>query len=753
MSWTEQDRPWRAAARDEDAAGDPAAEAAALRAAAETAAEAARRAEEVLERSRREREARARAAEEAARRAPAPLFPAASAPGVPASGTMPGSSETPATPGDVAAPTGGFDPADLSRGAQDPLPDDAPLQGDGAPRMSDSAAGVAAAPSAAQGFGGASGARLTEVIDQRARGLDPNAEAARRRADQAAARARQIRQRARWRMALLSCAFAMAYAAVAGSMAGLASEDPREPRAYDGSAGPIDAVRAEIHDRNGVVLAANLPVHSLFVRRNVLLDPEAAFRGLARIFPDMDREVLRRKLTQGANFQWIDRAITPAERLAVLDLGEPGLDFGPREQRFYPQGRLASHVLGGTQWGEEGELAAEIVGDAGVEAWFDERLRDAARAQEALRLSIDVRVQAALEDVLADAKAKFVARGATGIVMRARTGEILAMASLPNFDPNRRRSFFDPKDGPDDSPLFNRAVQGVYELGSVYKPFTAAMVMDMGMASPESMVETRGPLAIGRFRIGDSHRMPDALPLREVIVRSSNVGTAQWALRAGGERQKAFLTKFGLLDRTPVELPESSTGVPRFPSRWGEVNTATISFGHGVSGTLVNLAAGYAALVNGGLLVHPTLLADPPPPTEADRVIKPLTSVWIRDMLRGVVAERHGTASRAEVPGYEIGGKTGTADKPNGRGYSRDKVIATFASAFPIHDPELVVIVTMDEAEERGGAGKPRRTAGITAAPTVRALVERIAPILGMRPKPMAEPDKPAKPGLVAIRN
>ncbi|MGG7564796.1 peptidoglycan D,D-transpeptidase FtsI family protein [Rhodovulum sp. DZ06] len=728
MSDRDLERPWRAAppGPEERAAAE-----AARRAAAEAAARRAAEAET--------RAAEARAAAEAAAATPPAPAPWRAAP-------VPYRAETADLP-----QADGFDPAHLSHDAPEPLPDDAPLGG--AP-LGGSADAAAAPTDAAEDPGAAAprshsaaGARLTEVIDQRARGLDPNAEAARRRADIAAAALRAQRDRARWRMGLLGAAFALAYGAVGLNMAQLAASEPREPRRWAGSAGPVGAVRGEITDRNGVLLAANLPVDSLFARPQDMVDPEAAAAGLARIFPDLDAGDLLRRFTDGRKFYWVKRPITPAERIAVHDLGEPGLQFGPREMRVYPQGRLAAHVLGGAKWDDEGELGAVIAGTAGVEHHFNDRLSDPARAVEPLRLSIDARVQTAMKEALIAGMDRFYAKAASGILMDVRTGEILAMASLPDFDPNRRNAFFT-QGKKEDSPLFNNAAQGLYELGSTYKVFTAAMMIEEGLATPDTPVDVKGPIRIGRHRIGDSHRMPDdVISLRDVIVHSSNVGTARLAEEAGAERQKRFLEKLGLLSAAPVELPEARQAVP-FVDGWRRTNVMTISFGHGITGSPLNLAAAYATLVNGGLKVEPTLLADPTPPGEEARVISPLTSAWVRDMMRGVVTE--GTASKAEAVGYSIGGKTGTADKVSGRGYADRKVKATFAGAFPIHDPKYVIVISLDEPENRE-EWRVFRGAGWTAAPTTRIAVERIAPILGMHPAPAAPQAAPDGGAMAAL--
>ncbi|MEM6743830.1 MAG: penicillin-binding protein 2 [Pseudomonadota bacterium] len=583
------------------------------------------------------------------------------------------------------------------------------------------------------------GARLADVIAARADGRDPYADAARRREARRGRQQAEARRQARWRLALLACAFALAYASVAGRMAVVAASEPREPRALASDA-RLSALRAEIVDARGELLAANLPVWSLYAHPREMLEPERAATALAAIFPDLNAERLARRFTEdGRQFVWVKRAITPAERIAVHDIGEPGLLFGPRETRVYPAGREAAHVLGGASFGKEGVHAAEIIGVAGIERELDARLRDPAQAGEPLRLSLDLRVQRAMADVLRGGMERFSARGAAGVLMKAKTGEITSLVSLPDFDPNDRPP--PPTSGyPGDHATFNRAAQGLYELGSTYKIFTAAMMLEDGLASPETLVDTTGPLQWGRFRIRDFHRMPPRMTLRDVIVQSSNTGTARLAILGGARRQKEFLAALGLIDPLEVELAEAGRSRPLVPSRWSEISTMTISYGHGTAATPLHLAGAYAALVNGGLRVRPTLLAGAEAPGEEARVVSERTSRDVREMRRAVVTD--GTGRNAAVPGYGLGGKTGSAEKPGPRGgYQEDKVIQVFAGAFPMHDPEYVLVIAVDEGVDRSWI-KPRRTAGWVAAPLVRETLERAGPILGLRPMPA-----PAAPG------
>ena len=417
---------------------------------------------------------------------------------------------------------------------------------------------------------------------------------------------------------------------------------------------------------------------------------------------------------------------------AVHDIGSTGLLFGPREMRLYPNGAIAAHILGGASYGREGVASAEVIGVAGVEREFDELLRDPAREGEPLALSIDLTVQAAAEEVLAGGMSIMNAKGAASVLMDLHSGEIISMVSLPDFDPNNRPHVLTTGDQ-SDSPLFNRAVQGVYELGSVFKIFAVAQALELGLINPDTMIDTKGPLQWGRFKIRDFRNYGAQLSAMDVIVKSSNVGTARIAMEIGAERQQDFLTSLGFTKATPVELSEAPSGAPLLPRNWSEISTMTISYGHGLSSSPLHLAAGYASLLNGGTRVEPTLIRRATR-QNGPRVVSEAVSTQARDMLRQVVVR--GTASFGEVAGYEVGGKTGTADKPkeNGGGYYDDKVITTFASVFPANDPKYILIVTFDEPSENSGA-EPRRTAGWTAVPVAAEMIRRTAPLLGLRPQ------------------
>jgi len=578
---------------------------------------------------------------------------------------------------------------------------------------------------------------LARILAARASGGDPDAIEAdnlRRRND---ARRDDLRLRAEGRLFVLILCFVGAFLTIGVRMGALAASEPEEPRvAASGEA--IVATRADITDRNGRLLATNLDTHSLYAQTKLMVDPARAARELAQVFPDLDAQSLHRRFTDGRKFQWIKRKLSPEQMQAVHDIGEPGLLFGPREMRLYPNGQLAAHVLGGASFGREDVHSAEVIGTAGIEKAFDSYLRDPGLAGAPLVTSLDLRVQAATRTVLEGGMALLNAKGASAVLMDVHTGEVLSLVSLPDFDPNDRPQPLARGDQ-SDSPLFNRTVQGVYELGSVFKVFTAAQAIDMGLASPDTIIDTSGPMRIAGFPIREfRNKNYGKISVREMIVVSSNRGTARLALQIGAERQKEFLKRFGFLAPTELEMVEAPTGRPLYPERWQELSTVTISYGHGISTSPVHLAAGYASLVNGGTRVRPTLLRQPGP-QQGERLVSEATSRAMREILRAVVTD--GTASFAEVPGYRVGGKTGTADKPRkaGGGYYEDKVISTFASVFPADDPKYVLVVTLDEPQETTGE-QPRRTAGWTAVPVASEITRRVAPLLGLRPAVEAAP-------------
>ncbi|MEX0280376.1 MAG: peptidoglycan D,D-transpeptidase FtsI family protein [Arenibacterium sp.] len=571
---------------------------------------------------------------------------------------------------------------------------------------------------------------LARILPARDNGENPDAIERENIRQRHAEMADRMRARAEGRLLVLGLFFFCAFAVIGLRMGVLATSEAVEPLA-NARGTAIAAQRGDIVDRHGRILATNLETHSLYAQPPNMIDPIAAADGLAGIFPDLDRERLIKDFTGKRKFLWIKKKISPEQKQAVHDLGDPGLLFGPREMRLYPNGNLAAHVMGGASFGKEGVNAAEVIGVAGVEKQFDGYLRDPANAGKPLQLSLDLTVQAAVERVLYGGMKLMNAKGATSVLMDVHTGEIISAVSLPDFDPNDRpappTSGFDPSD----SPLFNRAVQGVYELGSGFKIFAAAQAIELGLVSAETIIDIRGPLRWGKFKISDFRYNGRELSVAKIIAKSSNIGTARLAQQIGAKRQKSFLGGLGFLDPTPVELVEAQGAKPLLPKNWSELSTMTISYGHGLSTSPMHLAAGYATIANGGRYVSPTLLKQDSP-QHGPRIMSSQTAEVARRLLRMVVTE--GSASFGDVPGYAVGGKTGTADKPTPRGgYYEDKVIATFSSIFPIHDPKYVLVVTLDEPSENSGK-KPRRTAGWTAVPVAAEIIGRVAPLLGLRP-------------------
>lgn len=587
---------------------------------------------------------------------------------------------------------------------------------------------------------------LARILEARKNGENPDAierENIRIRHEQMRDKARS---RAEGRLLVLGVLFFCAFGAIGGRMGLLAATEPTEPRAQAAGAS-IVAQRADIVDRHGRILATNMETHSLYAHPQNMVEPVRAAKELAAIFPDLDEDRLLKDFTGPRKFLWVRKKLSPEQKQAVHDIGEPGLLFGPREMRLYPNGSIAAHVLGGYSFGREGVHSAEVIGTAGLERFFDAALRDPAREGAPFELSLDLTIQAATERVLLGGMKLMNAKGAASVLMDVHTGEVIAIASLPDFDPNDRPA--NPvKGAPSDSPLFNRAVQGVYELGSTFKIFAAAQAIDLGLVHAQTVIDTSPPLKIGGHRIGEfNNKNYGQQTVEGIIVHSSNRGSGKLALAVGAERQKQFLQSLGFFQATPLEIVEAQGGKPLLPAKWTDLSTVTISYGHGLSASPLHLAAGYAAIANGGRAVKPTLVKQSGPQM-GERVMSEAAAEAARVMLRKVVTE--GTASFGDVPGYAVGGKTGTADKPKerGGGYYDDKVINTFASMFPAHDPKYVLIVTLDEPVETSG-DEPRRTAGWTAVPVAAEMIERIAPLLGLRPE--VEPGQVA--GIVLTGN
>ena len=495
----------------------------------------------------------------------------------------------------------------------------------------------------------------------------------------------------------------------------------------------ISAARPDITDRNGETLATDVKTVSVFAEPRNVLDKDEAVELLTAVLPELDARELRERLNTRRGFIWVKREITPRQQAEVHRLGIPGVGFVPENKRVYPNGVAAAHVLGFAN--------IDNVGIAGIEKYIDAQgLQDLNGAGFAVQsadltpiaLSIDLRAQHALRDELAKALDKYKAKAAAGTVVDVNTGEVVALVSLPDFDPNN------PVDALDKERI-NRINVGVYEMGSTFKAITTAMALDSGRFTINSTFDARAALRYGRFTINDFHAQHRVMSVPEVFIYSSNIGTARMALGIGVDGHKAFLRKLGQLDRLRTELPESAE--PIIPPRWGELNTMTIAFGHGLAVAPLQAVMATAALVNGGYLIPPTFLKRNPTEARelATRVIKPETSEAMRYVMR-LNAER-GSASRAAVAGYFVGGKTGTAEKVVGGRYSKNKVLTTFMAIAPSDKPRYLFLTVLDEPQglpETQGVA----TSAWNSAPVTGAIVERVAPLLGLPP----HFDPPAQP-------
>jgi cell division protein FtsI (penicillin-binding protein 3) len=479
---------------------------------------------------------------------------------------------------------------------------------------------------------------------------------------------------------------------------------------------PSPHARAQITDRNGEILAISLPTAGLYANPREMMDTDDAAAKLKRIIPRLDLDVVRARLASEKQFVYLARNISPREQLEVNNLGIPGIYFQGTERRRYPQGRVAAHAIG--------NVDVDAHGVAGVERAFDARLHD---DPTPLRLSLDVRVQGVVRDELMKSMTEFHAIGACGIVMDVRTGEVIAMVSLPDFDANK------PGEATPDQ-RFNRAVTGMYEPGSTFKLQTAAMSLDSGAGHLWNSYDAGHDIKIGRFTIQDFQGKHRALFFPEVIAYSSNLGAARMAVAVGAERQQSWLRSMGMFTRVGIELPEQGQPIVQPFANWKEIATMTVGFGHGIAVSPLHVVRGTAALANGGYVLKPTILAvDPAAAREAGtRVMQPHTSDTIRKLMRLVVTDGYGKP--ADVPGYFVGGKTGTAEKNTGHGYKKHSNISAFMSVFPMNQPKYAVYFMLDEPKGNASTGG-YSTAGAVSAPGAGRVISRIAPMLGLMPE------------------
>ncbi len=470
--------------------------------------------------------------------------------------------------------------------------------------------------------------------------------------------------------------------------------------------------RADIVDRNGELMVTSLKTYSLYANPKKVWDPVASTEAIISVLPHLDASVIEERLRSGRSFVWIARNLTPKQRQAVFMLGLPELKFQTEPKRVYPRQDLAAHVLGFTDIDQNGT--------AGAERAFNDRL--SGDEGTPLALSIDMRVQFALTDELKAGVKKYQAKAASGVVLNIKTGEVLAMASLPDFDPNRIGAF------PPESRL-NRASMSLYELGSTFKPITMALALEEGVIKDGEKINVQNPLKVRDKIINDDHKSHVPLGIFDILAKSSNRGAAILAMRAGGAAQRDLLKRLGLFERPPIELKESAR--PLIAQEWQDLTTATVSYGHGISVTPLALASALGALLNDGKYVKPTLLKRPVgQAVEARQVITPQTSRTLSDMMRYVVT--NGTGRNADIKGYGIMGKTGTAEKLVGGQYDHKRLVTSFVAAFPHRDPHYLVFVVFDEPKSYQGS-YGYATAGWNAAKTAGLVVERIAPLLGLK--------------------
>ncbi|WP_395450416.1 peptidoglycan D,D-transpeptidase FtsI family protein [Aminobacter sp. UC22_36] len=525
------------------------------------------------------------------------------------------------------------------------------------------------------------------------------------------------------RIRLVMTVFAVLFAAIGARLVQLGLTDSERP-AY--AFREVANARPQILDRNGVLLATDLPSASVYAEPRYVPDVDETVEKLVAIFPDLDARQLHQRLKSDAAFAWLKRQVTPLQKQALWNAGLPAIGLRSERRRIYPNGPLAAHVLGAVD--------LDNVGISGIEKWIDgQGLRDLNlagmtgdfRQLQPVTLSIDVRVQHALADETLKAMARFKAKAGAGLVLDVDNGEVLALASFPDFDPNVPVDALRPE-------RLNRISAGAFEMGSTFKALTTAMALDSGQFTLKSVIDARKPLQFGRQLIRDYRGKYRMLTIPEVFIYSSNISTAKIAMTLGGEAQRAYLTRFGLMSRLRTELPESAA--PILPRSWGQVTTATVSFGHGIAVTPLQASTGIAALINGGRLITPTFIKGAP---VAGRIVgSGLVSPGTADAMRYLLRynAEAGSARNGAVAGYLVGGKTGTAEKVvNGR-YADDLVMTSFMAVVPADKPRYLLLTILDEPK-----GLPEthgfRTSGWNAVPLGSAILRRVLPMLGLQPQ------------------
>ncbi|MEZ5852157.1 MAG: penicillin-binding protein 2 [Hyphomicrobiaceae bacterium] len=539
----------------------------------------------------------------------------------------------------------------------------------------------------------------------------------------------------RSRLMLVAGVLAVGLAAIAGQILRLSLVRGESGGLHAAEPVARTFARPDIVDRDGHVIAADVGAPSLYADPSILLDVDEAVEKLVTSLPTLDAATLRKSLSDRTRrFAWIKRHLTPVEAQRVHELGLPGLAFQREPKRVYPLGTLLGHVVG--------RVDVDNRGVAGLERHVDETLGlepvigAGSSTRPPVRTTIDLGIQQALASELDAGLARYRAKAAMGLVMDVETGAILGSASLPSVDPNHI--------GPDDLDSIDRVQGGVYELGSIFKTITVAMGLDQGIATLAKTYDVTRPIVRDGYTIRDPHPVGRPMTVREIFLRSSNVGAGSIALEAGVPRQQMFLARLGLTGAMRTEA--GPVAQPLVPGRWQELEAVTISYGHGLAVTPIQFVAAAATLLNGGYRVAPHYLEQASVPSR-ERIVSPETSDAIREIMRLNVTTAIGTGRRADVAGYRVGGKTGTAEMPGPKGYARKAVIASFLAAFPMDAPRYVTLVSLVEPQPAEGT-RGQITASLNAAPVTANLIERIAPVLGVLPRRLnavavVEPEHP----------
>ena len=542
------------------------------------------------------------------------------------------------------------------------------------------------------------------------------------------------RPRTRRRLFLFGLLVFTGFSLIGAKIAFLASKENQKSNSYFQEE-KIHS-RLNITDRNGYILATNLEGVSIYIRPQEIQKKSLVAKKFKNIFPDLDEVELLNKLKDGRKFFWLKSLVSPKQEKALFDLGQPGIYFGKREYRFYPYGTLASHIVGYTKVNEFDVNYATITGISGVEKAFEDKLalRNFNKVNNnKIVLSLDLPVQAEVENVLKEWQKRMGAKAGGLVIMNIHNGEIIALASSPDFDANKERS--GSGKNKDASIYFNRVVQGVYEMGSTFKIFPVAQGLEKNLFKLDSLIDTR-PFKISSKKIEDKYKFDNKSSVNEIIVRSSNVGAAKISLMVGETGLKEIFSTLGLLEPVNLELKEANLTQPIIPKNWQDISLATLSYGYGMSVSLLHMAKAYAILGNGGFNIEPTILKKKEVGHVGSRVLKQTTSDEILKLLEAVVMDQRGTAKILRSKYYRIGGKTGTAEKISivKKGYQKDKVISNFVGIFPLSEPKFVIAAFLDEPENNF-LQQPCRYASCTVVPMIRKLIERTGPLMNVIPQ------------------